>query len=206
MSEDMSQQNQSRFNFNSHYTLRAVNDNRTCTVNGFNGNVSLSIWDQNNRQGPVDTIPMNRELTHLMIKTLKELLKAQPNTTLTLEQKVYQRNEDGKGGKWVPGTIFKFVKDDKQMCFMDIHTKKLGTPLKLIYRSGNFSVGTDELSDHEKSALSLSTFISYLENEVPQLRVAGCFNKRAFSQSNRPANRPPSAQASSFTNDDEAPY
>ena len=201
-----------RYDMSNFYRFRISQDSRTADISAFNGNVTLSIWDNTQRGGPIERISMTRELTKLLQTHCENILKAQPSTTLTLEQKIWERNSDGKGGTWTTGNIFKFIKDDKQTYAMEISTRKMSSPLKCIFKSGNFSVGTDELTEAEQSALGLKTFISFLDKEVPLMRALTTFN-RVKPQFNNNRNSggshtppPPSTEKANYTNNDEAPY
>ena len=184
--------------------------NRTVSFNAFNGVVSLTIWDSTHRGGPVDSIPLTRELCKMLVEAFEGILKAQPNTNLTVQTQQYNKPQNGPG-KWEMRALFKFTKDDKQIYSVEITTSKMNTPFKKIFRSAPFTLNTDELNESQRSALELKTFIDFLLKDVPIMRHNSTFNMTPPNYNNNRNNNSsstpstPPASTPSYT-DNEPPY
>ena len=206
----------SKFNLSGFLVLREFQGSRTMNLNAFNGGVSFSIWDSNQRGAPVDSISLTRPIVSLLVRSMKNIIKAQPNTVLTIGQHVWDKSaNDGKGG-WVKGNLFKFIKDDKQTYALEVSTPKLTMPLKTTFRGPKFSVDTDDLNESERSELALRNVIETLEFDVPMMRLLSRLNMpkpSSFSKNNTNTNTNTNVSdggapsgGRSYTSDDEDPY
>ena len=202
-----------KFDFGGYWTFRGHQDlARSISLNAFNGNISLAVWDRNapsGTSGPLESIPLTRELSKTIVSTLQNLLAAQPNTTFPISTYAWVRNSSGGqngSGKFEKFADIKFIKDERQIYYIEVLTPKMnGAPLKSQFRSGPIMIGPDEIDDAAKSALNVQAFIDVLEKEVPMLRVASCFNKKKGpnNRSNTPT-PPGGANVPSYSNGEAA--
>lgn len=207
MSDDAKQM--SKFNLSSYMTLREFQGSRTISLNAFSGGVSFSIWDSNQRGAPVDSIPLSRAVVRMLVKTLKNIIKAQPNTIVPFWQHTWDKSQNGGKGGWVKGNMFKIIKDDKQTYALEISTPKIEVPIKVTFRGPKMSVDTDDLTDSQRSESGLMDLIDVLEKETPWLRLLSRLNmpKPTFkSNTKSDTNVGSEDNKSSYVNDDEAPY
>ena len=189
------------------YVLRGgKGESRTIHFGTFAGNASMTVWDANQKGAPAQSIPISRECAELMCSILEKLLNSQPSTPVTMEQMTYQRNPDGNGGKWVKDVVFRFVKSDKMTYTMELSSIKLTDPVIIPFMgNGAFMVGNEPLSESERSALRMKTFIRFLKYELPTLRTISLYNMkpRVNNGGNRGGYTPkaPSAGRPSYLND-----
>lgn len=197
---------QNKFDFGGYYNLRGYQDNnRSMSINAFNGAISFAIWDRQHQGGPIDSISLTREFAHLFKKTLKEMLDAQPNTSIPIGN--YTRIFQGQGQptKWEKNVTFNFIKDDRQMYFLEVQTQKVTSPIKFMFKSAPFLVNTDDISDSERSALHVKALLEIFEKEIPHMRVISCFNKVKMPRNGNKPSAPRAPATPSYTNNDE-PY
>ena len=200
---------QSKFNLGGVMVLREFQGSRTINLNAFSGGASFTIWDSNQRGMPVDSISLSRSVSRMLIRTMKNIIKAQPNTNVTVAQSQWDKNQNGGKGGWVKGNLFKFIKDDKQTYAMEVSTPKMEIPLKVAFRGPKLTIDTDDLTDSQRSELALMDLIEVLEHDVPLIRLLSRLNMpkpTARNNNNSSSDNISSEQKQSYTNDDEAPY
>lgn len=181
------------------------NDTRSVSISAFSGSIQLNIWDKNQSGGPVEKISITNSLRRLWIKQLEGLLSAQPNTVLTLEQKTWMKNSDGRGGSFNTRAIFKFIKDEKQIYLFEISTPKMVNPVKCIFRSvDKFVVGNEEMNDSELSALGVYDFLDFLKVDYNLVKHNSKFNNPKVQRGQyKPA---PNNSEPDYVNTDESVY
>ena len=216
MSDEQKPLSLSKFNLSGFLVLREFQGSRTMNLNAFNGGVSFSIWDSNQRGAPVDNISLTRPVVRLLNRAMKNIIKAQPNTTVTIGQHNWDRNANGGKGGWVKGNMFKFIKDDKQTYALEVSTPKLSLPLKTVFKGPKFTVDTDDLTESERSELALMNLIETLDFDVPMMRLLSRLNmpkpssfssnKTNINVSNNMSDGGAHSGGRSYTSDDEAPY
>lgn len=193
------------FNTNGVYKFYgARGDSRSAQIGLYNGAVSFTVWDSQNRGGPIQSVSWSRDAVVLIVRVLRQLLKAQPDTTLTIEQQKYVK--EGERGSYVKDTLFKFVKNDKQMYLMEVTSPKLSTPLLLTFKgAGGLNIGAGELTDSDKSGVAVESFISFLVEELPILRCLSLFNmkKKTFNKGGSGGQAPSTSQNSYSSGGDE---
>lgn len=165
------------FNTNGVYKLYpAKGDTRSVQVGTFQGSASFTIWDSAVRGAPVQSIPFTRELVELFIQNLNKILGAQPNTTLTIEKQTYVK--EGDRGKYEKDIFFKFHKNDKQTYTLEFSSKKLETPVVTVFKMSGIDIGNGELSESDKSAVSVKAFVTFLRSELPVHRANSLYNPK----------------------------
>lgn len=195
-----------KFDTNKVFAFRvANNDTRSVNISAFSGVVQLTIWDRNQSGGPVEKIAITSSLKRLFIRQMTELLSAQPNTVLTLEQKTWMRNSDGKGGSFQTRAIFKFIKDEKQTYAFEISTPKMVNPVKCVFRSvDKFVIGNEEITESESSALGVHDFLDFLKIDYTFAKHHSKFNLPKIQRNYKaPA---PNSNEPSYTNGSEDVY
>ncbi len=207
------QQSLSKFNLSGYLVLREFQGSRTMNLNAYSGGVSFTIWDSNQRGTPVDSVSLTRPVVRLLTRTMKNIIKAQPNTTFTIGQHNWDKNLNGGKGGWVKGNMFKFIKDDKQTYALEVSTPKLDIPLKTVFKGPKFTIDTDDLTESERSEQGLRNLIETFEFDVPMMRLLSRLNmpKPSFGGNNNRPNRSSDNSSSSsnersYTSDNEEPY
>ena len=169
---------QLKFDTSKAFSFRTTpQDNRNVSISAFSGSIQLNVWDKNQPGGPIERITISSSLRRLWMKQREGLLAAQPNTVLTLEQKTWCKNPDGKGGSFTTRAIFKFIKDEKQVYAFEISTPKMINPVKCIFKSSErYVVGTEEYNESELSALSVQDFLDFLKIDYNFVKQNSRFN------------------------------
>ena len=197
--------------FNGVYRFYAAKgDTRSASFGAYQGGVSITIWDSAQKGAPVQSIPFTREMGVLFVQVLKKLISAQPNTSMTIGKP--SAVKEGERFKFVKDVIFKFTKTEKQTYTMEISSLKLGAPTVQVFKPvGAIELGVDELTEGDKSALAVKGFISFIESEVPNMRIMSMINPKprkpmgGGSGSNNRYNAP-STTTTNYSNDSEEAY
>lgn len=162
-----------------YYRLKVDQSEDSVSVGAFGGFISFTIWKKGDRT-PI-RVPLNRATVQLMKSVLRNLLKAQPETTFTMSIKSYNTTVN----RFEKDILFRFIKDEKQRYSLELSSNKFSEPIKLKFAiSGAYTIGTDDFTEGERSQHDLCCFIDFLEKEVPLLFALSTFNKPERSGNN----------------------
>ncbi len=164
------------YKLGSYYSFKVCQSEDRVSIGAFNGFVQLSVWRKGDNR-PIN-ITLNRNMIELLKNTFKNIIKAQPNTTLTFEIKKFD-NSDKRNIKYTKDIFIKIIKDEKQKFFMEISSQQIKDPIRIRFMGpGGYAVGTDDLTEAERSLNDLQVVINILEKEVPLMFLLATFNKQ----------------------------
>jgi hypothetical protein len=174
-----------------------------------NENLNFRVWGGALRVGIVKDkefkATFERSLAASKVTIIKHLIdkvkKASPGSKFPMVCSVY--NRDTK--QWATDYVLTFLKDDKNVYHIEIQWK--GNKFDCVLKGpGGIAFGSDPMSDAEKSAIELETFLDWL-NYVAPVQCILTNKKREFDGSVNGASYTPNGGAnkggSAPANDDD---
>lgn len=139
----------------------------------FNYATSFTLWKEgNNRPALKTVIPVH--IAMKIVATLKDLMKATPNTRLSIVKMQY----DQQSKSYSPDISYVFGKDEKNVMYIEVGNKEVNPPLRFDFRTpGGFSFpGQENVSEADRSMFGVQTFIKILEKYVPIAEMLSTWN------------------------------
>lgn len=171
------------FNLNNVYSLRAADGDESISIGAFRGKASLVVFRKGDRR-PAVNIPLDRNSCYMLLMTLDQIKKAEPGTRLSFESSAF--NRDTK--KYEPNATIVIFKDDRRMYGMELSGVGVTPPIKCLFKSPmSLSMGSDPMTDADRSAIGIGVFRTFLERELPLVALFSRFNnpKQNFGGGNR---------------------
>ena len=199
MSDNNEAAKKSKFNFGTLISINADGADANLNLTEFNAGLSLAIF-ANKRLAL--SINIDQPLYTIFKKMLVDLKKATNGSKTPLLINKWDRDPNGKGGKWVKDKTIIFGRTDDGIFFLEIKDAN-NAPFKFLFKSGlKYQIGSDPSDDATRSALALESFYNiwttahqvYLLaklNHVPFKRNGG---NSYGGNNNRPGNSGPSTK------------
>lgn len=166
----------------------------------FNYATSFTLWKEGGSKPALKVVvPVHTAMK--IVNTLKDLIKATPNTRLSIVKMAY----DAQQKSYHPDISFVFGKDEKNIMYLEVGSKEVAPPLRFNFRTpGGFSFpGQENVNEADRSLFGVQTFIKILEQYVPIAEMLSTWNMVPpkfqgsgggnYSNNNRGGGNPPAA-------------
>lgn len=165
------------------FSLSGVNGkDQNLQFNIWQGLLSMVIWDKGSgSKGPVFKRNLNPDIRTLVLRKLRELAKASPETKLPLMVGKWDQEEK----KYKNDYLLAFIKDGEQINQIQLSFKgQDGSDQTYTFNlmgAGGISIGSDPSTKAERSNTRLESFTSWWKTDMPQGLV---ITKRKFKLRN----------------------
>lgn len=166
-------------------TAYAKDGKEQLMISVFNGKVNMTIWPgrDSGQSGVMFKQNLNLDGVALLKTLLKKVSAGQPGTKSSLNFQTYNRDTR----KYEPGTVIVFGKDEKQVYFFEFQFKHNGNAKSLRFDMkvpNSMSIGSDIMSDAEKSSARMKAFFTFLEDIAPSaMLLSGKKFKGSYNRS-----------------------
>ena len=157
----------------------------------FYGGLQMSVFMPNVSK------PKSYKISPDLLTALKDelalIMKSQAGTKRYLSQSKYDVDQK----KYLPSFALIFQKDDQQVYSMEIRSPDTDPVITTFRASGGISIGSDPMSDAEKSSNKIKTIYEWFDKYVPILRI---LTKKKFTGSYNNSPSKPATNNSQSTN------
>lgn len=170
------------YNLNRLWSSFSVNGNETLSLSVFQSNASVVMFKKgSDSRRPVVKMNLSLAACIKIADILRSLLDSQPETRMPFVQMRFNRDTRS----YEQETSFVFFKDEKKCYGIEISSKLLPAPAKIMFKcSSTFSTGSETMTDEQKSVLGVREFIMILTNQIPTAMLLSRWN---MEQSTRPS-------------------
>lgn len=171
-----------KFDGNGLFKLFSTTGNETLSVSVYNGLSSIVVFSKgSDSKRPKVKFNITGAPTLCLIKIVRELIQAQPDTRIDF----YQMNYNRETRAYERLTTFVFFKDDKKCYGVEITNHLLSVPIKFMFKAAStFATDSSAMSEHQRSELGFLEFKQCLESLQNAILLSRIGYERNMMRSN----------------------